>query len=423
MQSKKPYSAAKIAFAIFVTFFLASVIVPTQLQEQTFKVLHTFRGAPTDGEAPFGQLIRDTAGNIYGTTGAGGKGKCKGGCGTAFKMSRNGKVIWLHSFNGANGMEPLAGLFRDPAGNLYGTTVEGGAHCYGMGFPGCGTVFELSKSGKETLLYSFAGIPDAYFPEALLVEDAAGNLYGTTYSGGTFDNAGTVFKVDNKGNETVLYNFCSLSNCADGNSPYTGVIRDAAGNLYGETVAGGAYCCGTVYKIDTAGDETVLYNFTGYSDGDGADSVLLADSAGNLYGTTEWGGNGECGGSGCGVVFELSPQSDGSWTESVLYTFCSLSNCADGERPIAGPLVRDAAGNLYGTTFFGGGADDGVVFKLDASGRETVLHSFTGGKDGGFPWAGVTTDSAGNLYGVATGGGDTKCFPPSGCGVVFKIAP
>jgi uncharacterized repeat protein (TIGR03803 family) len=129
------------------------------------------------------------------------------------------------------------------------------------------------------------------------------------------------------------------------------------------------------------------------------------------------------------VVFKLSPRDYGIWTESVLYTFCSLSACADGEEPIAGPLVRDVAGNLYGTTFFGGtnrscnGDACGVVYKLDASGNETVLHSFTGGAGGASPWSGVTMDASGNFYGTATGGGDTNCFPPSGCGVVFSITP
>lgn len=206
------------------------------------------------------------------------------------------------------------------------------------------------------------------------------------------------------------------------------MIRDAAGNLYGVTGAGGADGGGVAYKLDATGDEILLCSFEG-SDGIGPDSVLAADGAGNLYGTTEGGGNSECGGTGCGVVFELSPDSGGSWTGTVLYTFCSQSNCADGVEPLDGPLVRDAAGNLYGTTYFGGalpncnGAGCGVVFKLDPSGKETVLHSFTGGTDGAFPWAGLTTDAAGNLYGVTAGGGDINCFPPEGCGVVFKITP
>jgi len=178
-----------------------------------------------------------------------------------------------------------------------------------------------------------------------------------------------------------------------------------------------------VFELDSAGNETVLYGFTGGADGGVPDSVLLEDSAGNLYGTTEQGGNSECtGGAGCGVVFKLSPQSGGGWSETVLYTFCSLSNCADGAYPGTGPLVMDPAGNLYGTTYFGGTYDDGVVFKLDTAGNETILHTFTGGADGGFPNAGLIRDNAGNLYGTASGGGAT-CYTSFTCGVVFKITP
>ncbi len=427
----QPSSAAKVVLRIFRTLLLASAVFSAPAHAQTFTVLHTFTGAPNDGEGPFGQLTRDSAGNLYGTTEGGGKGNCAryagGGCGTAFMLNQAGKEIAKFSFNGGNGFVPLAGLLRDAAGNFYGTTVNGGdATCYKLG---CGTVFKITSTGKETVLHEFTGTPDGESPEALLVEDAAGNLYGTTYEGGAFENAGTVFKVDKEGNESVLYNFCSEANCADGNSPYPGVILDAAGNLYGVAEGGGLYDSGVVYEIDTKGQESVLYSFGGGLDGSAPFSVLTADLDGNLYGTTRGGGNLACGGGdGCGVVFQLSPHSGGSWTDTTLYTFCAILSCADGEEPIAGPLARDAAGNLFGTTAFGGasrcnGGGCGVVFKLDTTGKETVLHSFTGGADGGFPWAGLTMDSAGNLYGVATGGGDTACSPPSGCGVVFKLTP
>jgi uncharacterized repeat protein (TIGR03803 family) len=424
VRSKKPFSAPA-SFVTFITLLQALTITANSAQAQKFQVLHTFKR--TDGAGPNG-LTRDAAGNIYGTTTEGGTGTCMPGpgCGTAFEINKYGTLVWSHSFKGWNGRYPFAGLLRDAAGNLYGTTVAGGAHCpKGYGFRGCGTVFKLGPFGQETLLDSFAGPPDGVNPEALLVRDSAGNLYGTTYQGGAFDNGGTVFRVDATGKETVLHSFAGTP---DGEFPYTGVIRDAAGNLYGVTDAGGAYCCGTVYKIDTTGKETILYNFRGYSDGDGPDSVLLMDSAGNLYGNTQWGGNSECGGSGCGVVFKLSPHPDGSWAESVLYVFCSLSNCTDGERPQAGPLVLDKAGNLYGTTIFGGtyrncnGDSCGIVFKLDVTGKETVLHSFTGGKDGATPGNGLTMDAAGHLYGTTGAGGD-KSACPVGCGVVFKITP
>jgi uncharacterized repeat protein (TIGR03803 family) len=214
----------------------------------------------------------------------------------------------------------------------------------------------------------------------------------------------------------------------DGAFLYEGVIRDTAGNLYGVTAAGGASGAGTVFKVDSSGSETLLYSFSGGSDGGDPDSVLLLDSQGNLYGTTANGGSSDVCDGGCGTVFELSPQSGGNWAETVVYSFCSLENCADGQQPVGGPLVKDSVGNIYGNTIFGGsyrncnGDSCGVIFKLDTAGKETVLHSFTGGADGAFPVAGLTLDSSGNLYGTAWQGG-AKCFTSYTCGVVFKITP
>jgi len=374
-------------------------------------------------------VVRDNAGNLYGTTGVGGSGNCSGGtgCGTAFKLDKTGKQIWLHKFNGRDGAIPYAGLLRGAAGNLFGTTLEGGdLNCTPP--YGCGTAFKLDKTGQnESVLHKFTGSPDGWNPEALLVGDEDGNVYGTTYEGGA-DNWGTVFKVGPAGRETILHTFNGPPEGGDGAGPYASVIRDDVGNLYGVTFAGGAYGAGAVYEVTRGGEEMLLYSFSG-ADGAQPDSVLLLDSSGNLYGTTENGGNDQCGGTGCGVVFRLSPQAGGGWTESVLYAFCSLTGCTDGESPLAGPLVMDAAGNLYGTTIFGGahrncnGDGCGVVFKLDPGGNETVLHSFTGSTDGALPWAGVVRDAAGNLYGTTLNGGDLKCLPKyGGCGVVFKIA-
>jgi uncharacterized repeat protein (TIGR03803 family) len=422
MPSKKPFSAGKSVFAVFITLLLASV-VPIEAQAQKFKVLHTFHGAPSDGSAPLGVLVRDGAGNFYGTASSGGRGRgfCTnyGGCGTVFKLDKAGKNVWLHSFTFPKGWSPEAGVLRDKTGKLYGTTYAGGdTSCDPIG---CGTVFKLDGSGKETVLYKFTGNPDGWFPgHPLLVEDGSGNLYGTTGNGGDY-GAGAVFKVDKTGKETVLYSFTGSS---DGCGP-SGVLLDSVGNLYGVAFQGGIAFCnsgyGVVFELNTAGNFTVLHTYDSGTDGANPNSALVFDSKGNLYGTTQNGGSGECGGTGCGAVFELSPQSGGGWSESVLYAFCHLSGCADGERPIEGPLAIDSAGNLYGTTFFGGTTDDGVVFKLDASGSETVLHSFTGRADGAFPWAGVILDRAGNLYGVASGGGDPKCH--QGCGTLFKISP
>jgi uncharacterized repeat protein (TIGR03803 family) len=419
MRSKRPFSAGKPTLMVFVMLVLASAILPTQAQARKFKVLHTFHGR--DGANPISQLIRDKAGNFYGVTVLGGAGKCQSGCGTAFKMDKTGKMIWMHSFNGHDGFEPYAGLLLDKTGNLYGTTVFGGMVNSNICALGCGVIFRLSSTGKEIVLHKFTGPPDGYSPQAPLVA-RGGLLYGTADIGGAH-GYGVVFQVTKAGKESVLHSF---EGSPDGAIAYGGVIVNAAGDLFGDTFDGGDgmacnFGCGTIFEVDSTGKETILYNFDSF-DGAHPVSVLIADSAGNLYGTTTDGGNGNCGGTGCGTVFELSPHSDGSWTERVLYAFCSLSNCGDGEVPFGGPLVRDATGNLYGITNTGGtsrcnGSGCGVVFKLDPSGQETVLHSFTGGADGKFPSGGLVLDDAGNLYGAALQGG------ARGNGVVFGLTP
>jgi uncharacterized repeat protein (TIGR03803 family) len=327
---------------------------------------------------------------------------------------------------------PQGGLVRDAEGNLFGATVYGGKT---IGRPcspnGCGLVFELGKTGKkETVLHRFTGEQGGYFPVGPVVEDSAGNLYGVDSIGGEY-RYGTVFKVS-PGGETTLYNFTGGS---DGCFPAAGVILDASGNVYGVTTDGGVGFgnsgYGVVFEVDTAGNETVLHAFEG-EDGANPNAQLLFDSKGNLYGMTENGGtSGVCQG-GCGTVFELSPEQNGTWSEKVLYSFCSVEGCADGLYPAGGPLAMDADGNLYSTTGAGGilrdcsGGGCGVVFKLDTAGNETVLHTFTGGADGGGPFAGLTIDSAGDLYGAATVGGDLKCpddLNGYGCGVVFRMTP
>jgi uncharacterized repeat protein (TIGR03803 family) len=415
MRSKKPCSAAQSIFAIFITLLLASIVVPAQTQAQKFKVLHTFHGK--DGSGPISQLIRDDAGNLYGVTVAGGTHKCQdSNCGTAFKMNKSGKMIWVYMFNGRNGYEPFAGLVRDSAGNIYGTTVFGGIINSHICSLGCGVVFKLDETGrKETVLHKFTGTPDGYFPESPLVEDSTGALYGTTDLGG--QGYGAVFTIDGAGKETLLYKFTCGSNGCFSDS---GVVLDSSGNLYGVTLDGGAYGDGVAFKVDSAGNETVLQTFDG-SNGANPDAVLLLDSREDLYGTTQNGGSSIVCDGGCGAVFETSEQGGGN----LLYSFCSLSNCADGEKPLADTLVRDTAGNLYGLTSMGGAYGYGVVFKLDTAGTETVLHSFTGGEDGGGPWGGLTMDAAGNLYGATLSGGDLTCADGDGqgCGVVFKLTP
>jgi uncharacterized repeat protein (TIGR03803 family) len=353
--------------------------------------------------------------------------------GLAAKSPASYKVVYSFcSDGGANctdGAEPVAGLVEDSAGNLYGTTEDGGANGFNYG-----TVFKISDAGAETVLYSFDFGTVGFAPLAGLIEDSAGNLYGTTNGGGN-DSSGTVFKVDSAtGKETVLYSFCSAANCEDGESPAAGLVEDSSGNLYGTTSGGGANSSansglggGTVFKVDSSGKQTVLYSFCSLAnckDGEQPVAGLVMDADGNLYGTTQLGGksNSNCNGGnsndGCGVVFEVSP----AGKETVLYSFCSVSNCTDGANPVAG-LIRDSAGNLYGTTVSGGtGVIFGTVFKLDASGKEVVLHSFTGTPDGGGPRDSVTEDSSGNLYGTTSGGGaNGNAFFGQGGGTVFEI--
>jgi uncharacterized repeat protein (TIGR03803 family) len=332
----------------------------------------------------------------------------------------------------SDGCYPEGQLIYDSSGNLYGTTNQ----C-GVGNGAWGTVFELTPNGSggwtESVLYTFTG-DDGEGPTGPLTLDSAGNIYGTLSLAGEA-NGGEVYELVPNGEggwgELSLYAFCSLSKCADGSTPYSGVIFDQQGNLYGTTADGGGVendtCplgCGTVFKLTPNGrggwTESVIYSFKGKGDGAGP-AGLIFDQAGSLYGTAGAGGRPF----GGGTVFKLSPNENGSWTFTTLYKFCRLEYCRDGEGPAAG-VIFDSAGNLYGTTR-GGGAhgnyQDGVVFELSptASGpwNEKVIHQFTGGDDGASPYAGVTFDSAGNLYGATIQGGSDNCY--FGCGAVFKL--
>ncbi len=350
----------------------------------------------------------------------------------------------LHSFgSGADGAYPDANLILDSDGNLYGTTSGGGIHSCG-GFPdNCGTVFELSpKEGggwTEKVLYSFGGSPDGYLPIAGLVLDAAGNLYGTTYYGGVHgcndvaNNCGTVFELSPRQGggwtEKVLHSF---GKGTDGYWPYGGLILDAAGNLYGTTVVGGVdtTCevifsgCGTVFELSPDGSggwsEKLLHSFGKGTDGTQPQAGLIFDAAGNLYGTTTAGGIHPCSdGFGCGTVFELAPDGRGDWTEQVLHSF--NDNGSDGYDSYAG-LIIDAAGNLYGTTVDGGIHDYGAMFEVSPAGgghwTEKVLHSFNfNGTDPAYPAAGLIFDAHGNLYGTSYAGGAYIT------GTVFEFAP
>ena len=382
-----PLRSSKLSFCLrqSVVLLVASFLATLPLQAQTLTVLHSFT---TDGRAPLGGLVRDGEGNLYGTTQNGGAASA----GTVFKLDPSGKLTVLHSFTGRpDGSSPRAGLIMDAHGNLYGTTQSGGTG-------GRGTAFKVDSSGTETVLYSFTGKHGAN-PKAGLVMDGVGNLYGTTTDGGSA-GFGDVFKIDTLNKPTVIHSFSGNR----GTDPRAGLILDAAGNFYGTTLSGGSAGQGTVFKIDAFGTASVVHNFIG-TDGSSPYGSLILDAAGNLYGTTCGGGS-----PGQGTVFKV----DTSGTETVLHNFTGGN---DGGCPSAG-LVMDEAGNLYGTTTFGGSAGLGTVFKVDTSGMETVLHAFqgsAGGGDGRYPYAGLIMDKAGNLYGTTARGG-------SGNGTVFKIS-
>ena len=308
----------------------------------TETVLHSFTGVK-DGAVPAAGLIHDLAGNFYGTTQGGGDLACdRFGCGTVFRLNAAGKYKLLYRFvGGTDGKFPSAGLVRDDLGNLYGTTSQGGPYGYG-------TVFKLDPTGTETVLHSFAGGPEGAFPQAgLVLDQATGNLYGTTNAGA--NGGGALFELDPSGNLTSLYVFNGL----DGANPYASLLRDAAGNLYGTTANGGASGDGTVFELDTTGAEIVLHSFTGVADGSNPRAPLIQDAKGTLYGTAVSGGAG-----GLGVVFKMDPISG---KVKVLHSFAG--GTTDGNSPLAG-LIPGRDGFLYGTTYLGGAVDEGTVFRI-----------------------------------------------------------
>jgi uncharacterized repeat protein (TIGR03803 family) len=366
---------------------------------QTLTVLHTFH--VSDGEHPDSGLIRGSDGNLYGTTVVGGS----AGCGTVFKITQSGKFASIYSFLGGNdGCNPEASVIRDAAGNLYGTTVSGGPS-------NAGTVFKINSSGHESVVYAFTGNADGGSPNSNVVRDRKGILYGVTPVGGdlncTAGGCGTVFKIDANGNETVLHTFTGpLNSAGDGGFPSGGLVVDSSGNLYGTTAAGGFWGEGTVFKIDPLGNETLLYSFGSLRrDGTGP-AGLSFGPGGILYGTTSGGGD-----SSAGTIFKLDTQGN----ETILYSFAGLRS--DGSNP-SGPVARDAEGNLYGVTLSGGASLRGVVYKLDSSGTETILHNFVLGADGADPDGRLYVNSQGVVFGTTFQGGRNL-----GNGTVFKITP
>jgi uncharacterized repeat protein (TIGR03803 family) len=380
----------------------AALLSGPAAQAAHFRVLHVFEDG-SDGATSNAPVIVDASGDIFGTALQGGANNY----GVVFEIAADGTESILYSFAGGNdGNKPEAGLLEDAGGNLYGTTYFGGPDDKG-------TAFKLAPDGSETVLHAFAG-GDGGNPQASLIADASGNLYGTTTEGGGAGCDGTgcgvIFEIAANGAFTVLHSFAGAS---DGAYPMAQLTADGKGNLYGTGAGGGEHGDGTVFKLTPGGKLKVLHAFAGGGDGLGPQAGLIMDGAGDFYGTTRNGGHATarlCSTIGCGTIFRLAP--DGK--ETVLYAF---SGNSDGAEPYGG-VVADGSGNLYGTTIAGGGADGlGVVFKLSPRGKETALHAFAGEPDGAWPEAGVVFGAKDRLIGTAYAEG------PDGWGTVFAVAP
>ena len=403
----KRMSLAIKSICILVIVLLAANMASASGTE---RVIHNF--VPThSGASPASTLVFDRAGNLYGTTAIGGSYSCDIGCGVVFQLTPNPGGGWtyhaIHAFRGGkDGAYPYftSGLVIDPSGNLYGTTFQGGTYNYGC-------VFEVSPnsdgSWHETVIHSFDS-PDGPSGPSGLIIDASGNLYGTTPGDGT-NGLGTVYKlspgVGGVWTEMVLLNFDG----ENGSSPISPVTMDSAGNLFGTALVGPTGY-GLVFELSPGSGgswtENVLYTFPGGKEGGDPEGTLLIDATGNLYGTT----------SGLyGSLFKLASNSDGTWTETTLHIF---SHSGDGEFP-GSVLAQDSHGNLYGTTAFGGSGSAGIVYKFtpNASGgwTEGIVYNFTGGADGSWPIGGVLLDPVGHLFGTTANGGS------AGYGAVFQI--
>jgi uncharacterized repeat protein (TIGR03803 family) len=408
-----------VRFCSVLIFALASFCASAVAQSRE-RVLFVFTYPAPDCFDAVAPLVADAAGNLYGTTLGGGAGE--EGCIFELSPSNNGwEETVIYNFSGGDGAGPASPLAFDRQGNLYGTTERGGTY-------DAGVAFELSPSSggvwTETVLHNFGSGDDGTGPQSNLVFDSAGNLYGTTTGTGGTRRGGTVFKLTpgvDGWTETILYSFPASISGPDGDIPIGGVVMDGAGNLYGNTEAGGATGYGAVYELaplQTGGyQESLIYSFNGY-DGYEPSSGIVMDHSGKIYGTTTAGGyTNVC---GCGLVFELKKNSDGKWTEGVLH----VMKATDGGYPV-GPVVFDGAGNLYAAAQSGGTFAQGTIFMLTPTPigpwNETILHQFDyqypDGKDGEAPYAGVIV-RAGRVFGTTDGGGG-----PDNSGIVFELTP
>ena len=375
------------------------VTAAISLSAQTFTTLHSFDG--TDGQQPYANLFQAANGNLYGTTTAGGA----SGSGTVFMITQSGALTTLHSFHGnMDGAAPYGGLVQASSGDLYGTTVLGGAYAGG-------TLFKITPGGMLTTLHQFKGATGSA-PHGRLIQAMDGDLYGTTFGGGA-NGAGTVFRITLSGTLTTLYSFCAQNGCMDGGHPDAGLIQAANGDFYGTTSGIQLNSYGTVFKITASGGLTTIHNFCsqggGCADGQYPEASLVQAAKGYFYGTTSQGGANQA-----GTIFKIT--SDG--TLATVYNFCSLGACADGTYPY-GDLIQASDGDLYGTTYYGGDGNSGTVYQLTPSGALTVLHSFcvnadcSGGQD---PYAGIIQATNGNFYGTTYYGGASQD------GVVFSLS-
>ena len=404
--------AGRSILVAFIVMFISLAMLSEPAQCQHYKVIYNFTGQGSDGESPYGGPMLDAAGNLYGTTYAGGS----LGSGSVYRLSPHGSS-WtytsLYSFRaGLDGVGPGFGtLAFGPGHILYGTTEGGGAF---------GTAFALGKvpqgcSGSncqwhETVVHTFGNGTDGGEPIGGVVFDANGNFYGTTLLGGDYAN-GTVYEVSGSGQnrtENVLYSFGGST--TDAINPVAALTLDSAGNLYGTAPSGGAYGYGAVFKLSHSGSgwtETVLYSFQGLNDGQNPVGGLVLDKAGNLYGGTFFGGA-----NGGGTLYELSPSAT-NWNLTTLYSFSGFG----------GPynkLAFDTNGNLYGITNSDGPDSLGSVFKLTPGSSGWTfsdLYDFVGGNSGRTPYGGLAVDSEGNIFGTADEGGTNNG------GVIFEITP
>ena len=377
----------------FVTvLFLFVYCAAITLNAQTLTTLHSFGGS--DGMGPYREgLVQGADGNFYGTTETGGVDDF----GLVFKMAPDGTVTTVHEFVGTDGEYPSSGLVQDAAGNLYGTTRAAGPG-------GIGEVYKITPQGTFTVVHGFTGADGGVvYAPPLLASD--GNIYGVTTNDGGLPSSGTAYKVSTDGsNFSVLYTFCSLTNCADGGHPLGGLVEGPDHNAYGTTQQGGTFNYGVVFRLTPSGTYTVLHSFDDADDGRGPRDKMFLASDGYLYGTTYIGGPG-----GHGTVFKIKP--DGT-SFTTVFAFCRNQDCSAGRSPESG-VIEASDGNFYGCAGAGGNGS-GTVYRLTPNGQATALHAFNG-SDGSNPYCDLLQASDGFLYGTTYIGGTAND------GTVFKV--